>query len=188
MFNAVARWWWCSEKLLHQMSSGSRRSSFCRLLNVPTSHDIAGNLSSSRQCTLSQSEGPSFNQWSNRSEETAEQTAEPMSSLDPSTCKVRQRSADLPRVVVVVIHLNSPELRRRKWSVTVTFPRSNGTGRPVSSLISVSTVPKSRRITGMYWTWSNRVVTISPFRPVIGTILSSGTILSPTMRGSAKLE
>ena len=64
--------------------------------------------------------------------------------------KVGQCPTHLPRIVVVVIHLNNPELHRRKWSVTVTFPRSNGTGRPVSSLISVSTLPNSRLCRGMY--------------------------------------
>ena len=91
-------------------------------------------------------------------------------------------------VVIVVIHLNRPVLRRRKCSVTVTFPRSNGAGRPVSSLIYVSIVPNSRLITGIYCTCSKRVVTISPCCPVMGTIRNSGTILSPTTRGSTILE
>ena len=110
--------WWCVEKALHQISAGSRCPSFCCLLDVLTSHDIASNLRSSRQRTLPQSDSTSFDQRGNRSEETT----------------------------------------------------------------------NSRLSTGMYWTWSKRVVTISPCLPVIGTIRRSGAILSPTMRGSTMLE
>ena len=55
--------------------------------------------------------------------------------LDTSAGKVGQCPTHLPRIAVVATHLNSPELHCRKWSVTVTLPRSNGTGRPLSSLI-----------------------------------------------------
>ena len=72
------------------------------------------------------------------SRETTEQTSKPVPLLDTSDDKVGQCPTHLPRIIVVVIHLNSPEVHRRKLSVTV-FLRSNGTGRPVSSLISVST-------------------------------------------------
>ena len=105
---------WRSQEALHQISSCGRRSSFCRLLDVLTSHDIAGNLRSSRQGTLSQGEGPSLDQRCNRSEETAEQASKTMPPLNTSAGKVRQCSTHLPSIVVVVIHLNSPELRRRK--------------------------------------------------------------------------
>ena len=101
--------------------------------------------------------------WSkgNRSEETTEQTSKPVPPLDTSASKIGHCPTHLPRVVVVVIHLNSPELRRRKWSGYLTFPRSNGTGRLVSSLVSVFTLSNSRLSTGMYWTWSKRAVTVS---------------------------
>ena len=48
--------WWCVEEALLQISAGSRCPSFCRLLDVLTSHDIACNLRSSRQRTLPQSD------------------------------------------------------------------------------------------------------------------------------------
>ena len=54
--------WWCVEKALHQISAGSRCPSFCCLLDVLTSHDIASNLRSSRQRTLPQSDSTSFDQ------------------------------------------------------------------------------------------------------------------------------
>ena len=105
---------WHSEQTLHYISSGRRRPSFCCLLDVVASHDNAGNLRSSRQRTLSQREGPSLYQRCNRSEETAEQASKTMPPLNTSAGKVRQCSTHLPRIVVVVIHLNSRELRRRK--------------------------------------------------------------------------
>ena len=114
--------WWCVEKALHQISAGSRCPSFCCLLDVLTSHDIASNLRSSRQRTLPQSDSTSFDQRGNRSEETTEQTSKHVPPLDTSAGKVGQCPTHLPRIVVVVINLNSPELHRRKWSVTVTFP------------------------------------------------------------------
>ena len=79
-----------------------------------TSHDIASNLRSSRQRTLPQRNSTSSDQRGNRSEETAEQTSKPVPSLDTSACKVGQCPTHLPCIVVVVIHLNSPELHRRK--------------------------------------------------------------------------
>ena len=106
--------WWCVEEALHQISTGSRCSSFCRLLDVLTSHDIASNLRSSRQRTLPQSDSTSSDQRGNRSEETAEQTSKPVPPLDTSAGKVGQCPTHLPRIVVVVIHLNNPELHRRK--------------------------------------------------------------------------
>ena len=106
--------WWCVEKALHQISAGSRCPSFCCLLDVLTSHDIASNLRSSRQRTLPQSDSTSFDQRGNRSEETTEQTSKPVPPLDTSAGKVGQCPTHLPRIAVVVIHLNSPELHRRK--------------------------------------------------------------------------
>ena len=106
--------WWCVEKALHQISAGSRCPSFCCLLDVLTSHDIASNLRSSRQRTLPQSDSTSFDQRGNRSEETTEQTSKPVPPLDTSAGKVGQCPTHLPRIQVVVIHLNSPELHRRK--------------------------------------------------------------------------
>ena len=106
--------WWCVEKALHQISAGSRCPSFCCLLDVLTSHDIASNLRSSRQRTLPQSDSTSFDQRGNRSEETTEQTSKPVPPLDTSAGKVGQCPTHLPRIVVVVIHLNSPELHRLK--------------------------------------------------------------------------
>ena len=103
--------WWCVEKALHQISAGSRCPSFCCLLDVLTSHNIASNLRSSRQRTLPQSYSTSFDQRGNRSGETTEQTSKP---VPPSAGKVGQCPTHLPRIVVVVIHLNSPELHRRK--------------------------------------------------------------------------
>ena len=50
----------------------------------------------------------------NRLEETTEQTSKPMPPLDTSAGKVGQCPTHLPRIVVVVIHLNNPELHRRK--------------------------------------------------------------------------
>ena len=50
--------WWCVEKALHHISAGSRCPSFCCLLDVLTSHDIASNLRSSRQRTLPQTTAP----------------------------------------------------------------------------------------------------------------------------------
>ena len=67
--------WWCVEKALHKISDGSRRPSFCRLLDVVTSHDIASNLRSSRQRTLPQSDSTSSDQRGNRSEETTGKTS-----------------------------------------------------------------------------------------------------------------
>ena len=99
--------WWCVEKVLHQISAGSRCPSFCRLLDVLTSHDIASNLRSSRQRTLPQSDSTSSDQRGNRSEETAEQTSKPVPPLDTSAGKVGQCPTLLPRIVVVVINLNS---------------------------------------------------------------------------------
>ena len=104
--------WWCVEKALHQISAGSRCPSFCCLLDVLTSHDIASNLHSSRQRTLPQSDITSFDQRGNRSGETTEQTSKPVPPLDTSAGKVGQCPTHLPRIVVVVIHLNSPELHR----------------------------------------------------------------------------
>ena len=106
--------WWCVEEALHQISAGSRCSSFCRLLDVLTSHDIASNLRSSRQRTLPQSDSNSSDQRGNRSEETTEQTPKPVPPLDTSAGKIGQCPTHLPRIVVVVIHLNNPELHRRK--------------------------------------------------------------------------
>ena len=106
--------WWRVEKALHQISAGSRCPSFCCLLDVLTSHDIASNLRSSRQRTLPQSDSTSFDQRGNRSEETTEQTSKPVPPLDTSAGKVGQCPTHLPRIVVVVIHLNSPELHRLK--------------------------------------------------------------------------
>ena len=106
--------WWCVEEALHQISAGSRCSSFCRLLDVLTSHDIASNLRSSRQRTLPQSDSTSSDQRGNRSEETTEKTSKPVPPLDTSAGKVGQCPTHLPRIVVVVIHLNNPELHRRK--------------------------------------------------------------------------
>ena len=106
--------WWCVEKALHQISAGSRCPSFCCLLDVLSSHDIASNLRSSRQRTLPQSDSTSFDQRGNRSEETTEQTSKPVPPLDTSAGKVGHCPTHLPRIVVVVIHLNSPELHRRK--------------------------------------------------------------------------
>ena len=88
--------------------------SFCCLLDALTSHDIASNLRSSRQRTLPQSDSTSFDQSGNRSDETTEQTSKPVPPLDTSAGKVGQCPTHLPRIVVVVIHLNSPELHRRK--------------------------------------------------------------------------
>ena len=51
--HSFTRRWWCIEEALHQVSSCSRCPSFCCLLDVLTSHDIASNLRSSRQRTLS---------------------------------------------------------------------------------------------------------------------------------------
>ena len=51
--------WWCVEEALHHISAGSRCPSFCRLLDVLTSHDIDSNLRSSRQRTLPQSDSTS---------------------------------------------------------------------------------------------------------------------------------
>ena len=84
------------------------------LLDVLTSHDIASNLRSSRQRTLPQSYSTSFDQRGNRSEETTEQTSKPVPPLDTSAGKVGQCPTHLPRKVVAVIQLNSPELHRRK--------------------------------------------------------------------------
>ena len=106
--------WWCVEKALHQISAGSRCPSFCCLLDVLTSHDIASNLRSSRQRTLPQSDSIAFDQRGNRSEETTEQTSKPVPPLDTSAGKVGQCPTNLPRILVVAIHLNSPELHRRK--------------------------------------------------------------------------
>ena len=50
--------WWCVEEALHQISAGSRCPSFCRLIDVLASHDIAINLRSSRQHTLPQTTEP----------------------------------------------------------------------------------------------------------------------------------
>ena len=106
--------WWCVGEALHQISAGSRCPSFCRLLDVLTNHDIASNLRSSRQRTLPLCDSTSSDQRGNRSEETTEQTSKPVSPLDTSAGKVGQCPTHLPRIVVVVIHLNSPELHRRK--------------------------------------------------------------------------
>ena len=106
--------WWCVEKALHQISAGRRWPSFCRLLDVLTSHDFASNLRSSRQHTLPQSDSTSSDQRGNRSVETAEQTSKPLPLLDTNAGKVGQCPTHLPRIVDVVIHLNSPELHRRK--------------------------------------------------------------------------
>ncbi len=60
--------WWCVEEALHEISAGSRCSSFCSILDVLTSHDIASNVRSSRQHTLPQSDSTSSDQRGNRSE------------------------------------------------------------------------------------------------------------------------
>ena len=46
-FHSFTGRWWCVEKALHQISAGSRCLSFCCLLDVLTSHDIASNSRSS---------------------------------------------------------------------------------------------------------------------------------------------
>ena len=89
------------------MSSCSRCPSFCRLLYVLTSHGIASNLRSSRQRTLPQCDSTSSDQKGNRSEETTEQTSKSVPPLDTSAGKAGQCPTHLPRIVVVVIHLNS---------------------------------------------------------------------------------
>ena len=106
--------WWCVEEALHHISAGSRCPSFRRILDVLTSHDIAGFLRSSRQRTFPQSDSTSSDQRGNRSEETTEQTSKPVPPLDTSAGKVGQCPTHLPRIVFVVIHLNNPELHRRK--------------------------------------------------------------------------
>ena len=97
--------WWCVEEALHQISAGSRCSSFCRLLDVLTSHEIASNLCSNHQRTLPQSDSTSSDQRGNRSEETAEQTSKPVPPLDTSAGKLGQCPTHLHRIVVVVITL-----------------------------------------------------------------------------------
>ena len=67
--------WRCVEEVLHHISAGSLCPSFCRLLDVLISHDIASILRSSRQLTLPQSDSTSSDQRGNRSEETTEQTS-----------------------------------------------------------------------------------------------------------------
>ena len=67
--------WWCVKEAFHQVSSGSRCPSFCCLLDVLTSHHIASNLRSSRQCTLPLCNSTSSDQRGDRSEETAEQNS-----------------------------------------------------------------------------------------------------------------
>ena len=43
-FHTFAWRWGCGEKTVHQGPSGCCRSSFCRLLDILTSHDVAGYL------------------------------------------------------------------------------------------------------------------------------------------------
>ena len=112
--HSFTRRWWCVKEAFHQVSSCRRYPSFCRLLYVFTSHDITSNLRSSRQRTLPQCDSTSSDQRGNRSEETTEQTSKSVPPLDTSAGKVGQCPTHLPRIVVVVIHLNSPELHRRK--------------------------------------------------------------------------
>ena len=69
--------WWCVEDTLHQVSTGSRRSSFRRLLHVLPSYDIAVNMRSFCQRTLPQSDGSSLYYMCYRLEETAEQIPNP---------------------------------------------------------------------------------------------------------------
>ena len=94
------------------MSSFSRCPSFCRILDALTCHDIASNLRSSRQRTLPWCDSTLSDQRGNRSEETAEQTSKPVPPLDTSAGKVGQCPTHLRRIVLVVIHLNSPDLLR----------------------------------------------------------------------------
>ena len=82
-----------------------------------------------------------------------------MPPLDTSAGKVGQCPTHLPRIVVVVIHMNNrsctveSEASPSPYHVRMALV---GPCRPLSSLISVSTLPNSRLTTGMYWTWSKR--------------------------------
>ena len=85
-----------------------RFAAFLTFLPATTSPAICAPVASARFPSTS------FDQRGNRSEETTEQTSNPVPPLDTSAGKVRQYPTHLPRIVVVVIHPNSPELHRRK--------------------------------------------------------------------------
>ena len=134
---------------LRGRTPGLKRSRIILLLATVTRH-LAAFLCSvrtrrRRRCArrsstpLTQSHGTSLDEFHGAAQQTPEQTAQSVTPLVLFTGEIGQCTTRLPRVIVVVIHLqNSPVLRRRKWSVTVTLPDSNGTNRPVSSLILIS--------------------------------------------------
>ena len=88
-----------------------RFAAFLTFLPATTSPAICAPVVSAR---FPQSDSTSSDQRGNRSEETTEQTSKPVPPLDTSASKVGQCPTHLPRIVVVVIHLNNPELHRRK--------------------------------------------------------------------------
>ena len=88
-----------------------RFAAFLTFLPATTSPAICAPVASA---CFPQSDSTSFDQRGNRSEETTEQTSKPVPPLDTSAGKVGQCPTHLPRIVVVVIHLNSPELHRLK--------------------------------------------------------------------------
>ena len=88
-----------------------RLAAFLTFLPATTSPAICAPVVSAR---FPQSDSTSSDQRGNRSEETTEQTSKPVPPLDTSASKVGQCPTHLPRIVVVVIHLNNPELHRRK--------------------------------------------------------------------------
>ena len=89
-----------------------RFAAFLTFLPATTSPAICAPVVSAR--FPKESDITSSDQRGNRSEETTEQTSKPMPPLDTSAGKVGQCPTHLPRIVVVVIHLNNPELHRRK--------------------------------------------------------------------------
>ena len=103
--------WWCVENaciIFLPAAVAFRFAAFLTFSPATTSPAIC------RQRTLPQSDSTSSDQRGNRSEETTEQTSKAMPPLDKSAGKVGLGPTHLPRIVVVVIHLNSPELHRRK--------------------------------------------------------------------------
>ena len=88
-----------------------RFAAFLTFLPATTSPAICAPVASAR---YPKATAPRLIRGGNRSEETTEQTSKPVPPLDTSAGKVGQCPTHLPRIVVVVIHLNSPELHRRK--------------------------------------------------------------------------
>ena len=131
------------QKATHQVLTSIRDASFWPPFYALSGQDV-GDAHAGLQRSLSQRHGSSPDEWHGAAQQTSEKTSSSVATLVAGTDKVGQGTTRLTRVIVVVIHLqNSPVLRRRKCSVTVTVPYSNDTGRPMSSLISISIVPNS---------------------------------------------